>query len=102
MERREPRCSTSEPTCRTILPERSPTPLLVTVGHLVARKRHADVIEALALLPPEVRYRIIGDGPERAASSRSRGSAASTIVSSSPVSLTRSRRSAAPARAGCS
>jgi glycosyltransferase involved in cell wall biosynthesis len=49
------------------IPERSPTPLLVTVGHLVARKCHADVIEALALLPPAVRYRIIGDGPERAA-----------------------------------
>ncbi len=48
------------------IPERSRTPLLVTVGHLVARKRHADVIEALALLPHAVRYRIIGDGPERA------------------------------------
>ena len=49
------------------IPQRSPTPLLVTVGHLVARKRHADVIEALTLLPSAVRYRIIGDGPERAA-----------------------------------
>ena len=49
------------------IPDRSRTPLLVTVGHLVARKRHADVIEALALLPHAVRYRIIGDGPERAA-----------------------------------
>jgi teichuronic acid biosynthesis glycosyltransferase TuaC len=50
-----------------VIPERAPTPLLVTVGHLVARKRHADVIEALAQLPPVVRYRIIGDGPERVA-----------------------------------
>ncbi|MBE2317391.1 glycosyltransferase [Solirubrobacter sp. CPCC 204708] len=36
---------------------------LVTVGNLVARKRHADVIRAL---PPDARYVIIGDGPERA------------------------------------
>jgi glycosyltransferase involved in cell wall biosynthesis len=35
----------------------------VTVGNLIARKRHADVIEAL---PPGARYVIIGDGPERA------------------------------------
>src|SRR6185312_1674268 len=44
-------------------------PTLVTVGHLVARKRHADVIEALALLAPahpRLRYEIVGDGPERA------------------------------------
>jgi glycosyltransferase involved in cell wall biosynthesis len=41
---------------------------LVSVGHLVARKRHADVIEALALLAPahpELRYAVVGDGPER-------------------------------------
>jgi teichuronic acid biosynthesis glycosyltransferase TuaC len=49
------------------LPPRSPRPLLVTVGHLVARKRHADVVRALGLLPDEVRYLIIGDGPELAA-----------------------------------
>jgi glycosyltransferase involved in cell wall biosynthesis len=43
---------------------------LVTVGHLIARKRHADVIRALWLLRdkrPRLRYLIIGDGPERAA-----------------------------------
>lgn len=43
-------------------------PTLVGVGHLVARKRHADVIEALALLSPahpRLRYEIVGDGPER-------------------------------------
>jgi teichuronic acid biosynthesis glycosyltransferase TuaC len=48
--------------------ERPPT--LLTVGHLVARKRHADVIEALALLAPRhrsLRYEIVGDGPERTA-----------------------------------
>jgi teichuronic acid biosynthesis glycosyltransferase TuaC len=39
-------------------------PLIATVGHLVARKRHADVLEALAQLP-DVRYLIVGDGPER-------------------------------------
>jgi glycosyltransferase involved in cell wall biosynthesis len=42
---------------------------LVTVGHLVARKRHADVVRALWLLRerhPELRYLVIGDGPERA------------------------------------
>jgi glycosyltransferase involved in cell wall biosynthesis len=44
-------------------------PTLVTVGHLAARKRHADVISALALLRerhPRLRYVIVGDGPERA------------------------------------
>ena len=43
-------------------------PTLVTVGHLVARKRHADVLRALWLLRerhPQLRYLIIGDGPER-------------------------------------
>jgi glycosyltransferase involved in cell wall biosynthesis len=41
---------------------------LVTVGHLVARKRHADVLRALAVLKhrhPTLRYAIVGDGPER-------------------------------------
>jgi glycosyltransferase involved in cell wall biosynthesis len=35
---------------------------IVTVGHLVARKRHEDVLRAL---PPGARYLVIGDGPER-------------------------------------
>jgi teichuronic acid biosynthesis glycosyltransferase TuaC len=39
---------------------------VVTIGHLVARKRHADVIRALATLD-DVRYYVIGDGPERPA-----------------------------------
>jgi teichuronic acid biosynthesis glycosyltransferase TuaC len=42
--------------------------LLVTLGHLIARKRHADVLRAMALLRdrrPALRYRVIGDGPER-------------------------------------
>ncbi len=45
------------------LPPRAAEPLLVTVGHLVARKRHADVLRALERLPG-VRYLVIGDGPE--------------------------------------
>ncbi|MDQ6608002.1 MAG: glycosyltransferase, partial [Actinomycetota bacterium] len=43
-------------------------PTLVTVANLVPRKRHADVISALALLRerhPDLRYVIVGDGPER-------------------------------------
>jgi glycosyltransferase involved in cell wall biosynthesis len=47
-------------------PDRPPT--LVTVGHLVARKRHADVLHALARLAPEhprLHYEVVGDGPER-------------------------------------
>ena len=43
-------------------------PSLVTVAHLVARKRHGDVLRALAVLGPRhptLRYSIIGDGPER-------------------------------------
>lgn len=39
-------------------------PLVVTVAHLVARKRHADVIAAVALIPG-LEYLVIGDGPER-------------------------------------
>jgi glycosyltransferase involved in cell wall biosynthesis len=49
-------------------PHKTPAPTLVTVAHLVARKRHADVVRALWLLRdrhPELRYLIVGDGPER-------------------------------------
>ena len=49
---------------------------LVTVGHLVARKRHGDVLRALWLLRdshPEVRYEVVGDGPERGALERLAG-----------------------------
>jgi teichuronic acid biosynthesis glycosyltransferase TuaC len=44
-------------------------PTVVTTGHLVARKRHADVLGAIALLRerhPRLRQLIVGDGPERA------------------------------------
>jgi teichuronic acid biosynthesis glycosyltransferase TuaC len=50
--------------------ERGDAPSLVTVAHLVARKRHADVLRALAVLSqrhPTLRYAVIGDGPERIA-----------------------------------
>ena len=42
-------------------------PTVVTTGHLVARKRHADVLRAVALLRdrhPALRYLVVGDGPE--------------------------------------
>ncbi|MEV4419439.1 glycosyltransferase [Patulibacter sp. NPDC049589] len=50
-----------------------PEPLLVTVAHVVPRKRHEDVLRALWVLRdrhPGVRYRVIGDGPERPALAR--------------------------------
>jgi len=43
-------------------------PVIVTVGHLVPRKRHADVLRAVWLLGdrhPDLRWLVIGDGPER-------------------------------------
>src|SRR5205807_151173 len=50
-------------------PQAKPSrPALVTVAHLAARKRHADVISAVALLRgrhPGLRYVIVGAGPER-------------------------------------
>jgi teichuronic acid biosynthesis glycosyltransferase TuaC len=52
------------------VPPTPPPPSLVTVAHLVARKRHADVLRALAVLAsrhPTLRYEIIGEGPERVA-----------------------------------
>ncbi len=51
-------------------PRQAEGPTLVTVGHLVGRKRHADVLRALAVLSgrhPTLRYAIVGDGPERVA-----------------------------------
>jgi glycosyltransferase involved in cell wall biosynthesis len=54
------------------LPARRATPYaaptVVTTAHLVARKRHADVLRAVALLRdrhPRLRYLVIGEGPER-------------------------------------
>ena len=42
---------------------------LVTLAHLVARKRHADVLRAMWLLRdshPDLRWTVVGAGPERA------------------------------------
>lgn len=49
-----------------------PVPTVVTVAHLVERKRHALVLRALAQLPPTVaaEYVVIGDGPCRPALER--------------------------------
>jgi teichuronic acid biosynthesis glycosyltransferase TuaC len=50
------------------LPHKASAPTLVSVAHLVARKRHADVLRALWMLrdrQPDLRYLVIGDGPER-------------------------------------
>lgn len=47
-------------------PYRAPT--VVTTGHLIERKRHADVLRAVALLQdrhPALRYLVVGDGPAR-------------------------------------
>ncbi|MEA2384573.1 MAG: teichuronic acid biosynthesis glycosyltransferase TuaC [Solirubrobacteraceae bacterium] len=51
-------------------------PVLVTIAHLIARKRHADVLRAIALRGdrrPALRYLVIGDGPERDALERLAG-----------------------------
>ena len=42
-------------------------PTVVTTGHVIERKRHADVLRAIALLRdrhPGLRYLVIGDGPQ--------------------------------------
>jgi glycosyltransferase involved in cell wall biosynthesis len=68
----------------TDLPERvmqanqgeSSAPRIVTVGHLVARKRHVDVLRALGLLRdavPDLLWEVVGDGPERATLERLAG-----------------------------
>ncbi|WP_354699251.1 Putative teichuronic acid biosynthesis glycosyltransferase TuaC [Paraconexibacter sp. AEG42_29] len=50
------------------LESRPGDPTLVTVAHLVGRKRHQDVLRAMWALRktmPKLRYVIVGDGPER-------------------------------------
>jgi glycosyltransferase involved in cell wall biosynthesis len=49
------------------LPQRRLRPTLVTVAHLVERKRHAVVLRALAALRPQLEfdYLVVGDGPCR-------------------------------------
>jgi glycosyltransferase involved in cell wall biosynthesis len=48
-------------------------PTIATLGHVIGRKRHVDVLRALGVLVarvPAVRWLVIGDGPERAALAR--------------------------------
>ncbi len=48
-------------------------PTIATLAHVIPRKRHADVMRALAVLAgrlPELRWLVIGDGPERPALER--------------------------------
>ena len=48
-------------------PARHADPALATLAHVVPRKRHADVLDALRLLAdrvPRLRWVVIGDGPE--------------------------------------
>jgi teichuronic acid biosynthesis glycosyltransferase TuaC len=49
-------------------PPKREHPAIATLGHVVARKRHVDVLRALSVLRtrfPNVRWVVIGDGPER-------------------------------------
>lgn len=46
------------------LPPKHARPTVVTLAHAIPRKRHEDVLRALALLPETVRWTVIGDGPE--------------------------------------
>jgi glycosyltransferase involved in cell wall biosynthesis len=55
------------------LPPKRRQPAVATLGHVVGRKRHVDVLHALTVLRPrfpEIRWVVIGDGPERAALER--------------------------------
>jgi teichuronic acid biosynthesis glycosyltransferase TuaC len=49
-------------------PPKRHEPTVATLGHIVGRKRHVDVLHALTVLAakvPDVRWVVIGDGPER-------------------------------------
>ncbi|HSD80471.1 MAG TPA: glycosyltransferase [Solirubrobacteraceae bacterium] len=62
------RLGTDLPPARLAATRPPGPPTLVTVAHLVGRKRHADVLRALWLLRdrhPDLRYLVVGDGPER-------------------------------------
>jgi glycosyltransferase involved in cell wall biosynthesis len=54
-------------------PPKHGAPTLATLGHVVPRKRHVDVLHALTVLSarvPGTRWVVIGDGPERPALER--------------------------------
>jgi glycosyltransferase involved in cell wall biosynthesis len=46
-------------------PPKRAEPTVCTLGHVIGRKRHVDMLHALTLLGPDVRWMVIGDGPER-------------------------------------
>lgn len=45
-------------------PPKRARPTVATLAHVIARKRHADVLEAIEQLPDEIEWLVIGDGPE--------------------------------------
>jgi glycosyltransferase involved in cell wall biosynthesis len=50
------------------MPRKHEQPTVCTLAHVIARKRHADVVRALAVAQeqvPGLRWVVIGDGPER-------------------------------------
>ena len=47
------------------LPPKHDRPTIATLANVDPRKRHEDVLRALPLLEPELRWVVIGDGPER-------------------------------------
>jgi teichuronic acid biosynthesis glycosyltransferase TuaC len=54
-------------------PPKRDEPTIATLGHVIGRKRHVDVLHALTVLGariPDVRWVVIGDGPERTALER--------------------------------
>jgi teichuronic acid biosynthesis glycosyltransferase TuaC len=61
---------TDVPAAAALVQRREGPPTLITVAHLIPRKRHGDVLRALAVLAqrhPTLRYAIVGEGPERTA-----------------------------------
>ena len=58
-----PRASRRRPP----LPPKRELPTVATLAHVIPRKRHGDVLEAVALLAgraPDLQWVAIGDGPE--------------------------------------
>ncbi|HKN93392.1 MAG TPA: glycosyltransferase [Thermoleophilaceae bacterium] len=54
-------------------PAKRAEPTIATLGHVVGRKRHVDVLHALTVVTarvPDARWVVIGDGPERPALQR--------------------------------
>jgi glycosyltransferase involved in cell wall biosynthesis len=47
-------------------PPKRAEPTIATLGHVIGRKRHVDVLHALSVLAADVRWAVIGDGPEKA------------------------------------